>query len=57
MINIIYIYVGSSALHVAAAYGRSNMCHHLVYQHGAAVNSTTNTGIISYFDNVTEYRR
>ena len=55
MINIIYIYVGTNALHIAAGYGRSNMCHHLVSQHGAAINSTDNGGIVLYFDNVNRF--
>ena len=55
MINIIYIYVGTNALHIAAGYGRSNMCHHLVSKHGAAVNRTDNSGINLYFNNGTSF--
>ena len=35
--------------------GRSNMCQHLISQHGAAVNSTNNAGIVLYFNNVTRF--
>ena len=55
MINIIYIYVGNSALHAAAYMGNSNMCQHLISKHGAAINSTDTRGIVLYLNNVTRF--
>ena len=44
-----------SAIHKAAENGFPELCRRLISQHGAAVNSTDNRGIVLYFNYVTRF--